>query len=284
MQAQLKARSLKGVIWSAGEGAGVALLSFGAFLVMARWLEPRDFGIAALAGVFVFFCNLVLGHVFTDALVQRPDRGAVDRDPQAPGFAVGHERAVISSEDEEAVDRLARARDVDGIVSPGADWPVGIAARVAERIGLPHPIDARTGSIATSKARQRDAFAAAGVPHARALDPRDPALRRGQPQVALDDAIGTARVDDAPVLEHVRFPAKAQDRRPVVGHQHAGSPRARSLAEPLPALRLEMLVAHGQRFVDERIQLRVAERGPPAVGWPGGIGCLRLAQRFAHGE
>ncbi|HEY7346295.1 MAG TPA: ATP-grasp domain-containing protein [Gaiella sp.] len=102
---------------------------------------------------------------------------AVDRDPQAPGFAVAHERAVISSEDEEAVDRLARARDVDGIVSPGADWPVGIAARVAERIGLPHPIDARTGSIATSKARQRDAFAAAGVPHARALDPRDPALR-----------------------------------------------------------------------------------------------------------
>ena len=74
---------------------------------------------------------------------------------------------MLSSEDEEAVDRLARARDVDGLVSPGADWPVGIAARVAERIGLAHPIDARTGSIATSKARQREAFAAAGVPHAR---------------------------------------------------------------------------------------------------------------------
>ncbi len=102
---------------------------------------------------------------------------AVDRDPQAPGFAFADERAIISSEDEEAVDRLARARDVDGIVSPGADWPVGIAARVAERIGLAHPIDPRTGSIATSKARQREAFGAAGVPHARALDPRDPALR-----------------------------------------------------------------------------------------------------------
>ena len=95
---------------------------------------------------------------------------AVDRDPQAVGFALADERAVLSSEDEEAIDRLARARDVDGIVSPGADWPVGIAARVAERIGLPHPIDARTGALATSKARQREAFAAAGVPHARALD------------------------------------------------------------------------------------------------------------------
>ena len=97
---------------------------------------------------------------------------AVDRDPQAVGFVLADERAIISSEDEEAVDRLARARDVDGIVSPGADWPVGIAARVAERIGLAHPITARTGSIVTSKARQREAFAEAGVPHARELDPR----------------------------------------------------------------------------------------------------------------
>jgi len=97
---------------------------------------------------------------------------AVDRDPGAPGFPLADERAVLSSEDEEGIDRLARARQVDGIVSPGADWPVGIAARVAGRIGLPHPIDARTGTVATSKARQREAFAAAGVPHAHALDPR----------------------------------------------------------------------------------------------------------------
>jgi biotin carboxylase len=102
---------------------------------------------------------------------------AVDRDPRAVGFAVADERAIISSEDEDAVDRLARAREVDGIVSPGADWPVGIAARVAERIGLEHPITARTGSIVTSKARQREAFAAAGVPHAQELDPRQGELR-----------------------------------------------------------------------------------------------------------
>ena len=101
---------------------------------------------------------------------------AVDRDPGAVGFPFATERAVLSSEDEEGIDRLARARSVAGIVSPGADWPVGIAARVAERLGLPHPIDARTGALVTSKARQREAFAAAGVPHARALDPADGAL------------------------------------------------------------------------------------------------------------
>ena len=120
---------------------------------------------------------------------------AVDRDPGAPGFPFADERAVLSSEDEEGVDRLARARGIDGIVSPGADWPVGIAARVAERIGLPHPLDARTGAVATSKTRQREAFAEAGVPHARAIDPRDPAVelpavvkapdRQGQRGLAL---------------------------------------------------------------------------------------------------
>ena len=96
------------------------------------------------------------------------DRGdleviAVDRDPGAPGFAFADTRAVVSSEDEAAVERLARSERVAGIVSPGADWTVGVAARIAERMGLPHPIDAQTASLATTKSRQRERFAAAGV-------------------------------------------------------------------------------------------------------------------------
>ena len=152
---------------------------------------------------------------------------AVDRDPQAVGLALAEERAVLSSEDEEAVDRLARAREVDGSVSPGADWPVGIAARVAERIGLPHPITARTGSVATSKARQREAFAAAGVPHARGLDPQDASIplpvvvkapdRQGQRgltlvrsreelDAALAAAVAESRSGAVLVEEHVEGP------------------------------------------------------------------------------
>ena len=95
---------------------------------------------------------------------------AVDRDPGAPGFRYADKRALISTEDEEDVDRLARAEDVDGVISPGADWTVGIAARIAERLGLPHPIAAATAALATSKQRQRERFAAVGVPHARLLD------------------------------------------------------------------------------------------------------------------
>lgn len=94
---------------------------------------------------------------------------AVDRDPGAVGFALADKRAVVSTEDEAAVERLARAEAVDGIVSPGADWPVGVAARIAERLGLPHPIDAQTATLATTKARQRERLAAAGVAQPRIL-------------------------------------------------------------------------------------------------------------------
>jgi len=95
---------------------------------------------------------------------------AVDRDPSAPGFRYADKRAVVSSEDEPAVDRLARAEHVDGLISPGADWPVGIAARVAERLGLSHPIDGASAALATSKQRQRERFEQAGVPQPRTLD------------------------------------------------------------------------------------------------------------------
>jgi biotin carboxylase len=96
---------------------------------------------------------------------------AADRDPAAPGLALAHERAIVSTEDESAIERLARARQVHGIVSPGADWPVGVAARVAERLGLPHPLDPATAALVTSKARQRERFAATGVPQPRTVDP-----------------------------------------------------------------------------------------------------------------
>jgi biotin carboxylase len=101
---------------------------------------------------------------------------AVDRDPSAPGLALADERAVLSSEDEPGVERLARARSVDGVVSPGADWPVGIAARVAEKLGLPHPIDGATAVLATTKTRQRERLAAAGVAQPRTFAVDDPAL------------------------------------------------------------------------------------------------------------
>jgi biotin carboxylase len=94
---------------------------------------------------------------------------AVDRDPGAPGFRYADRRAIVSTEDEPGIERLAAAERVDGIIAPGIDWPVAIAARIAERLGLPHPISPETAALSTSKLRQREAFAAAGVPQPRSV-------------------------------------------------------------------------------------------------------------------
>ena len=98
---------------------------------------------------------------------------ALDRDPAAPGFRLADKRALVSVEDEPAVERLALAEQVDGVIAPGIDWPVGIAARVARRLGVAHPISPETAVLATSKMRQRERFAEAGVPQPRSRVCRD---------------------------------------------------------------------------------------------------------------
>jgi biotin carboxylase len=89
---------------------------------------------------------------------------ALDREPSAPGFRYADRRAIVSTEDESGIERLAAAERIDGLIAPGIDWPVAIAARAAERLALPHPISPETATLSTSKLRQRERFAEAGVP------------------------------------------------------------------------------------------------------------------------
>jgi biotin carboxylase len=92
---------------------------------------------------------------------------AVDRDARAPGFRYADRRAIVSVEDEPIVERLAEAERVDGVIAPGADWPVGAAARIASKLGLPHPISPETAVLSASKLRQRERLAEAGIPQTR---------------------------------------------------------------------------------------------------------------------
>ncbi len=92
---------------------------------------------------------------------------AVDRDPRAPGFQFADRRAIVSVDDEPVVERLAEAERVDGVIAPGADWPVGAAARIASKLGLPHPISPETAVLSASKLRQRERLAEAGIPQTR---------------------------------------------------------------------------------------------------------------------
>src|SRR3954451_9970297 len=100
-------------------------------------------------------------------LAAAPRRGlfviALDRDPSAPGSQYADRRAIISVEDEPAVERLAEAERIDGVIAPGDDWAVSVAARVAERLGLAHPISSETALLVTSKLRERERFAEAGI-------------------------------------------------------------------------------------------------------------------------
>src|SRR5690606_9238266 len=47
MADDLKTRSIRGLVWAVGESAGVAVISLASFIVLARLLEPQDFGIVA---------------------------------------------------------------------------------------------------------------------------------------------------------------------------------------------------------------------------------------------
>jgi biotin carboxylase len=132
---------------------------------------------------------------------------AVDRDPSAPGFRYADRRAIVSTEDESGIERLAAAERVDGLIAPGIDWPVAIAARAAERLALPHPISPETAILSTSKLRQRERFAEAGVP-----------------QPAYEICSGAREAGDA--AARIGFPCvvKAPDRQGQRGLTLVGSP------------------------------------------------------------
>ena len=228
------------------------------------------------------------------------DRGlhviAVDRDPLAPGFRFADRRAIVSVEDEPAIDRLAAAERVDGIVAPGIDFPVAIAARVASRLGLPHPLDSVTAQSATSKLRQRERFAEAGVPHARhricsSLSETSAAAEElGYPCVvkapdlqgqkglglvpdagalaeAFDTARGLARSSVVLVEEMIDGPELTVNAFSVGGRFHPLTVTDRVVAEP-PAFGVALAHVWPSELPEDVVEevARVAEAAAAAVG------------------
>jgi biotin carboxylase len=190
---------------------------------------------------------------------------AVDRDPRAPGFRYADRRAILSAEDEPAIDRLASAEAVDGIVAPGIDWPVGIAARVAARLGIPHPITPESGTLSTSKLRQRERFELAGVP-----TPAHEVCRSTEEAERAADRIGLPCVVKAPDRQGQRGLALVRSADELAGAVQAALGASRS-----GVLLVEELVAGREITVNAfstagRFQpLTVTDRlvaEPPAFG------------------
>jgi biotin carboxylase len=207
---------------------------------------------------------------------------AVDRDPSAPGFRYADRRAILSNEDEPGIERLAGAERVDGIIAPGIDWPVAIAARVAERLGLPHPISPETATLSTSKLRQRERFAQAGVPQ-----PAYEVCSGAEEAAAAGQRVGYPCVVKAPDRQGQRGLSFVTEARRMASAVEVALDAARS-----PTLLVEQHVAGrevtvnafsvGGRFCPLTVTDRITAE-PPAFGvalahaWPSELTPVQIA-------
>ena len=148
--------------------------------------------------------------VLAAARARRLNVVAADRDPSAPGFRYADRRAIVSIEDEPAIDRLARAEEIDGVIAPGTDHAVALAARVASRLGLPHPLAPEAATVAVSRQKQRERLADAGIPQ-----PRSIVCRSLAEVTAAADELGYPIVIEVPDRTGERGVGLARDRQAV---------------------------------------------------------------------
>jgi biotin carboxylase len=107
---------------------------------------------------------------------------AIDRNPQAPGFAAADLTQVVDFADVEAAVAAARRLSPDGVLTVAADRAVPVVAAVAEALGLPG-IGPQAARRATNKIAMRLALAEAGVPQPRFV----PVRSLDEARAALDD-------------------------------------------------------------------------------------------------
>ena len=192
-----------------------------------------------------------------------------DRDPGAPGFAYADRRCIVSTEDEPAIERLAAALMLVGVISPGADRSVAVAARVAAKLGLRHPVSPTTAMLAGNKLRQREALAAAGVPQ-----PRWQVLANGEPELDLAFPVIVKAPDRTgrDGMSVVHSPAKLQE---AVAAERSVSRGGAVLVEELvdgPEITVSGFSAAGE-FVPLAATERLSTEGPAgdipvAYVWP----------------
>jgi len=184
---------------------------------------------------------------------------AADRDPSAPGFRYADRRAIVSIEDEPAVERLARAEDVDGVVAPGSDHAVAIAARIASKLGLPHPLSPSAATLAASKRRQRERLAEAGIPQ-----PRSRVCRTAGEALRAGDELGYPVVLQLPDAG----PAVVRKRKELAAAAAGAAGEAFLVEELVPG---EILTVNAFAVAGRAVPLTVTDREqapPPAFGVP----------------
>lgn len=74
----LKNRTIKGVIWSSVERFSVQGVQFLVMLVIARILDPEDFGLVGMLAIFIAVAQSLIDSGFSQALIRKQDRTEVD--------------------------------------------------------------------------------------------------------------------------------------------------------------------------------------------------------------
>lgn len=69
----LKQKAVTGAVWSAIESWGTQAASLIIFLLLARLLSPKAFGLVALANIYLSFMQIFLDQGFAKALIQRQE-------------------------------------------------------------------------------------------------------------------------------------------------------------------------------------------------------------------
>lgn len=67
----LKNKTITGMIWSAVQKFGCAILSFATNIILARLLTPEDFGCIGLLSIFILISQVFIDGGFGDALIQK---------------------------------------------------------------------------------------------------------------------------------------------------------------------------------------------------------------------
>lgn len=74
----IKNKTVKGVLWSSVERFSVQGVQFLVMLVIARILDPKDFGLVGMLAIFLAVAQSLIDSGFTQALIRKQDRTEVD--------------------------------------------------------------------------------------------------------------------------------------------------------------------------------------------------------------
>lgn len=114
MENKIKTKVISGFIWQFAESCGAQIVSFIVSIILARILEPSDYGTISLLLVFITILNVFVDSGLGNALIQKKDADDADFSTvfifnifmslyctllvfMSPGMAVFYGRQVFSS-------------------------------------------------------------------------------------------------------------------------------------------------------------------------------------------